>query len=71
MSDLLTELRNCGRYEEQTLEDGSIYWYAEICTMTEIIDYHAVMALMRLNIPTEIWLGTESDTPSDDLTGTP
>jgi len=39
--------------------------------MTEIIDYHAVMAIMRLNIPTEIWLGIESDAPSDDLTGTP
>jgi len=56
MSDLLSELRNRGRYEEITLEDGSIYWYAEKCTMNEIIDYHAVMALIRLNIPTEIWM---------------
>ena len=57
--NLLEDLRNRGRYEEQTLEDGSIYWYAEMCTMTEIIDYLA-SALMKLNTPTEIWLRTES-----------
>ena len=55
--NILEDMRNQDRYDEQILEDVSIYWRAELCKMTDIIDYLVVMALMRLDISTEQWLG--------------
>ena len=59
VDDLLADMRTRDRYDEQVLPDGSVYFRVENVKATDFTNYLAVLALMRLNIPKEQWLGEE------------